>query len=240
MPDLTSDNDTPLLLQRLQRRLADEGHHVQAEMMGRLADRIAGSRDVATALNHLYAVQGWSEIALRLMWYRHRNSPADNEPQHEFLLHHQVDELYAILMSASARPAESEGKVRPGALTGDIFEALHDFATALEDLRQASFEGERVPGMHFSFFDSALTRAGRLHQVATAAPNDHLIHFSGAVSLFLRYVIERGLFDDVRVIHLIDITAESLQKLLEQDSPVDYAALEQSTDMLHNSETLLE
>jgi hypothetical protein len=240
MPDPTTGNTTALLLQRLQLRLADEGRHVQAGMMGRLADRIASSPDVDAALRHLYAVQGWSEIALRLMWFRKRGFSPDNDGQQETLLEHQAEDLYDLLMTASVRTVEPEPVERTGALTGEVFEALHEFATALEGLRQASFEGEKVPGIHLGIFDSALSRAGRLHQAATAAGNDHLIHFAGAASLFLRYVIEREYFDDVRAVHLIDITAESLQKLLEQETPIDYAALEQSTDMLHNSETLLE
>jgi len=207
--------------------------------MGRLAERIGASPNVDAALRSLYGVQGWSDVAMRLMWYRHRRLVPDSPALSDALAHGQADELYGLLMYASDRPAgpaEDDGS----ALTGDLFEALHGFAVALEDLRQASFEGEKVPGMHFGLFDSALSRAGLLHQSATAAHNDHIVHFAGAVSLFLRYIIERELYDDVRSVHLIDITAEALQKLLEQQAPLDYTALEQSTDMLHNSETLLE
>jgi hypothetical protein len=239
MPEPTTDNSSALLLQRLQQRLAEEGHHVQAEMMGRLAVRIRTSGNVDAALRSLYGVQGWSEVAMRLMWYRHRRLTPDTPALADSLAQCQAEELHALLMTASGSPAAApEGG--EGALTGELFEALHEFASSLDDLRQASFEGERVPGMHFGLFDSALSRAGRLHQAATAAHNDHIVHFAGAVSLFLRYLIERELYDDVRSIHLIDITAEALQKLLEQQAPLDYAALEQSTDMLHNSETLLE
>jgi hypothetical protein len=240
MPVSTPEHDTALLLLRLQKRLSDEGHLVLADTMGKVAERLGSSRDIDAALEQLYSVQGWSDIGLRLMWYLDRSRSNGIEEQREPLLDFQVEELHSILMSTTSEPVVPEDDGQSGAITGGLFESLHEFATALDDVRLASFEGERVPGMQHGLFDSALSRAGKLHQTAGASHNEHLVHFSAAVSLFLRYLIEREYFDDVRAIHLIDVTADALHKLFEQESPEAYAAIEQATDMLHNSETLLE
>ena len=236
------ENDTVLLLRRLQDRLAEGGHRVQGEMMGKLADRIASSSDVSATLARLYSVQGWDTIALRLMWYIERARKTGFEGPHDALLEYQVDELYRLLMTASGgNGAESPPADQPaGPLSGPVFESLMQFSTALEDLRRTSFEGERIEGMRERFFDSALSNAGRLHQTCSLQGQEALAQFAAAFSLFLRYVIERDLFDDARVAHVIDNAGQALQAILDRANDEDYDSLQQTIDMLHNPETLLE
>lgn len=155
----------------------------------------------------------------------------------------QVEELHALLMAAPQATSQEPMPVhQPGGnvLTGEVFEALHHFNAALEDLKRSAFEGERFQGMREGLVDSALSHAGRLHQVSSASGNETLAQFAATFSLFLRYVIERDLFDDVRVAHLIDNASQSLQGLLESLGTEDYGALLQTIDMLQNPETLLE
>ena len=158
------------------------------------------------------------------------------------LLDYQVDELFRVMTTV---PAGGEAppqavEVPSGVLTGPVFEALHEFSSSLEDLRKTAFEGERIEGMRQGFFDSALSHAGRLHQVSSANGNEVLAQFAAAFSLFLRYVIERDLFDDVRVAHLIDNAAQALQGVLDRAATEDYDVLTQTIDMLQNPETRLE
>ena len=237
------DNDTVLLLRRLQQRLVGEGHRVQGEMMGKVSDRIASSADLDLALERLYSLQGWDAIALRLMWYAKRARSAGTGSRRDALIDFQVEELHGLLMAAPPAASQDPPPARqPGGnvLTGETFEALHHFNTALEELKRSAFEGERFQGMREGLVDSALSHAGRLHQVSSASGNGTLAQFAATFSLFLRYVIERDLFDDVRVAHLIDNASQSLQGLLESQGTEDYAALLQTIDMLQNPETLLE
>ena len=237
------DNDTVLLLRRLQQRLIGEGHRVQGEMMGKVSDRIAASADLDIALERLYSLQGWDTIALRLMWYAKRARSGATGSRRDALIDLQVGELHGLLMAAPAAtsPDPTAGR-QPGGnvLTGEAFEALHHFNTALEELKRTAFEGERFQGMREGLVDSALSHGGRLHQVSSASGNEALAQFAATFSLFLRYVIERDLFDDVRVAHLIDNASQSLQGLLESLGTEDYGALLQTIDMLQNPETLLE
>jgi hypothetical protein len=237
------DNDTVLLLRRLQQRLVDEGHRVQGEMIGRVSDRISASADLDLALERLYSLQGWDAIALRLMWYAKRARAGGATIRRDALIDYQVEELHRLLMVAPQSGSLDPPPARQGGgsvLTGEVFEALHHFNTALEDLKRSAFEGERFHGMREGLVDSALTHAGRLHQVSSASGNETLAQFAATFSLFLRYVIERDLFDDVRVAHLIDNASQSLQGLLESLGTEDYGALLQTIDMLQNPETLLE
>ncbi len=237
------DNDTVLLLKRLQQRLVEEGHRVQGEMMGKVSERISASADLDLALERLYSLQGWDAIALRLMWYAKRARSGGAGARRDALIDYQVDELHALLMAAPVGGSDDSLPARPpggNVLTGEVFEALHHFNTALEELKRSAFEGERFQGMREGLVDSALTHAGRLHQVSSASGNDTLAQFAATFSLFLRYVIERDLFDDVRVAHLIDNASQSLQGLLESLGTEDYGALIQTIDMLQNPETLLE
>jgi hypothetical protein len=94
--------------------------------------------------------------------------------------------------------------------------------------------------MRQGLVDAALLQAGRMHQAASGAGNGILAQFGAAFSLFLRYVIERDLFDDVRVAHLIDNASQSVQGLLESTGTDQYDSLQQTVEMLHNPETLLE
>jgi hypothetical protein len=235
------ESHTVTILRRLCERLAEEGHRVQGEMMGKVADRLA-TEDIDRGLELLYAVQGWDEIALRLMWFEERARQMERGEPPEDLLVYQVDELFSLLMAANQglehqKPAAEE---QQGALMGEVFEALHHFNSSLEDLKRTAFEGERFQGMREGLVDSALAHAGRLHQVSSAQGNEPLAQFAAAFSLFLRYVIEKDLFDDVRVAHLIDNACQSLQGLLERAGEEDYEPLLQTIDMLHNPETLLE
>ena len=237
------DNDTVLLLRRLQQRLVDEGHRVQGEMIGRVSERISASVDLDLALERLYSLQGWDGIALRLMWYAKRARAGGAGVRRDALIDYQVEELHRLLMVAPQAGSQDPPPARQAGgnvLTGEVFEALHHFNTALEELKRAAFEGERFQGMREGLVDSALTHAGRLHQVSSASGNETLAQFAATFSLFLRYVIERDLFDDVRVAHLIDNASQSLQGLLESLGTEDYGALLQTIDMLQNPETLLE
>jgi hypothetical protein len=159
------------------------------------------------------------------------------------LLDYQVDELFRVMTTvpsgAEAPPAQAV-ETPSGVLTGPVFEALHEFSSSLEDLRKTAFEGERIEGMRQGVFDLALSHAGRLHQVSSAGGNEVLAQFAAGFSLFLRYVIERDLFDDVRVAHVIDNATQALQGVLERAAAEDYDALAQTIDMLQNPETLLE
>jgi hypothetical protein len=237
------DNDTVLLLRRLQQRLVEEGHRVQGEMMGKVADKIASSADLDLALERLYSLQGWDTITLRLMWYAKRAQTAGAGTRRDGLIDNQVEELHTLLMAAPQATSQDPPPGRPAGgnvLTGEVFEALHHFNTALEELKRSAFEGERFQGMREGLVDSALTNAGRLHQVCSVSGNETLAQFAATFSLFLRYVIERDLFDDVRVAHLIDNASQSLQGLLESLGTEDNGALLQTIDMLQNPETLLE
>jgi hypothetical protein len=237
------DNDTVLLLRRLQQRLVGEGHRVQGEMMGKVSDRIAVSADLDVALERVYSLQGWDALALRLIWYAKRARSGATGGRRDALIDFQVEELHGLLMASPQAASEDPAPARqPGGnvLTGEAFEALHHFNTALEELKRTAFEGERFQGMREGLVDSALSHAGRLHQVSSASGNETLAQFAATFSLFLRYVIERDLFDDVRVAHLIDNASQSLQGLLESLGTEDYGALLQTIDMLQNPETLLE
>lgn len=237
------ENDTVQLLRRLQQRLAEEGHRVQGEMMGKVADRIGTAEDVERALEQLYSVQGWDEIALRLMWYASRSSASDGGIPRDSLIEYQMEELHSLLMTApegngdESHPANTDG---PPPLTGAVFEGVFQFMTALDDLKRTAFEGERFQGMRQGLVDQALLCAGRLHQAASNAGNEILARFAAAFSLFLKYVIERDLFDDVRVAHLVDNASQSVHGLLEATGTVQYDSLQQTVEMLHNPETLLE
>ncbi len=211
--------------------------------MGKLADSIASTTGMKETLDRLYSVHGWDMIALRLMWYIERARETGAGPGRDALIDYQVDELYRLLMTASGgngadTPAQPEQPAGP--LTSGVFESLMQFSTSLEDLRRTSFEGERVQGMRQRFFDSALSNAGRLHQVCSLGGQEALAQFAAAFSLFLRYVIERDLFDDARVAHVVDNAGQALQAILDRASDEDYDSLQQTIDMLHNPETLLE
>ncbi len=237
------DNDTVLLLRRLQQRLVEEGHRVLGEMMGKVSERIASSADLDLALERLYSLHGWDAMALRLMWYAKRARAAGTGVRRDALIDFQVEELHGLLLAAPQAASQDPPPGRPAGgnvLSGETFEALHHFNTALEELKRSAFEGERFQGMREGLVDSALTNAGRLHQVSSASGNEILAQFAATFSLFLRYVIERDMFDDVRVAHLIDNASQSLQGLLESLGTEDYGALLQTIDMLHNPETLLE
>jgi hypothetical protein len=143
------DNDTVLLLRRLQQRLIEEGHRVQGEMMGKVSDRISASADLDLALERLYSLQGWDTIALRLMWYAKRARAGGAGIRRDTLIDHQVEELHGLLMAApQATSMEPLPVHQPGGnvLTGEVFEALHHFNTALEDLKRSAFEGNGSRG----------------------------------------------------------------------------------------------
>jgi hypothetical protein len=238
-----ADSDTVQLLRRLQHRLVEQGQRVQGDMMGKLADQIAASEDLDVALERLYSVRGWDGIALRLLWYAERARATGAGAPLEALLDFQVEELHRLLL---ARPGADHGVTNPtpdqpsGAVTGQVFEVLHEFCTTLEELKQSAFSGERIEGVRRGLFDTALSQGGRLHQVCSARGNETLAQFAAAFSLFFRYVIEHELFDDVRVAHVIDHTSQVLGGIVEEAGAEDYGPLVQTIDMLHNPETLLE
>ena len=231
------------LLRKVESLLTKNGHQAKGDILGKVMQRFLQAENVKTALENLYSVEGWDQFALKLMWYVEKMKGPNAGVLRSGLMDYQVEELYSILVPAKNEHTDSAPADRVPAApvqSGDIREALHNFGRVLEELKRKSFEGDRFTGIEQALLEGALHEAATLQQAAGSRGNQDVERFCSAFSLFVRYVLERALLRDVRVVNLIDSANLTLQTVMDTVGAEDFDSLHQTIELLENPKTLLE
>ncbi len=231
------------LLGFLQARLLKEGRTAEAGNVGKVRERIVAAKDDRLALEELYAVDGWDQFALRLMWYQQAEVQTGAGSPETARSDFWAEKLERALLS----PEESSPATPPPAqepsgapASQDLRQALDSFVKGVKELKRSSHDGQAFLGMQRPQLEAVVREAGALQAVGNAEGNDEVVRFSAAFSLFAQYVLDEQRFQDVRAVNLIDNACLTLQTVLEGVGAEDYDALQQTIQLLEDPRTLLE
>jgi hypothetical protein len=230
------------LLQAVETRLNREGRDAEARRMGTIACKMTVAPNVMSALDNLYLVEGFDRFALKLMWYLERSDEVVDQTVGEDVIGYQAIDLVGSLPS---RHLDSRGLEATCALMSaqpqrDLASALEEFTSALGAMSRQSLDEENFRGIEENQVVSILDKAAALRALAMSHGNGDVARFSSAFSLFLRYVVERGLLKDVRVANFMDSANLTLQTVMETVGAEDYDSLQQCIQLLEDPAKLLQ
>ncbi len=228
------------VLQKLEIALQDSGRRAEGEKVGLIAARLSHARDIDEALKLLYGVSGWDAVAIRLMWYVEQlRRTSAGSIANEDLLNHRLFELLAVL------PLPVEIEAAPGqdiaaARMVDLRDALFRFGSSLEELRRDSFTDGSFSGLPESVLEQVIGEAMSLQVTASEQRSRDIARFAHAFAFFAKHVLEHGIVQDVRILHVMSTANLTLQTVLETAQAEDFDSLYQTIALLENPRTLLQ
>lgn len=227
------------LLRKLEFVLAQRGEQREAGRLGQIIQRIAKSDDARAAVKGLFAVEGYDRLALRLLYYADTLGPLLTEIPDERLTEYQVEQLDHALRGAD----EADLTRRPArhVPSQDVTGAMDQFVAAVHELRRKAQQGggdlDHVPR---ELLEALLQKAHELGATADRENEGDISRFAASVTTFVRYVIDRSLFEDVRVVNILDNAVLTLQTFLPSVGADDFDSLSQTIQLLADPATLLE
>ena len=228
------------LLRKLEFLLAQRGEQREAGRMGQIVQRIARADDVRAAVKALYAVEGYDRLAMRLLYYADTLGPLLTELPDEQLIDYHVEQLTrALHKDQDVAPSPHPVRRLP---SQDVTGAIDQFVTSLRDLRRGA-EDEGGGGFDQIRREHLEVLLEKAHDLGMAAESDNakdISRFAASVSTFIRFVHDRTLFRDVRVVNILDNAVLTLQTVLPSVGADDFDSLTQTIQLLADPATLLE
>ncbi len=227
------------LLRKLEFLLAQRGEQREAGRLGQIIQRIAKSDDARGAAKALCAVEGYDRLALRLLYYADTLGPLLTEIPDERLIDYHVEQLDRALRGAD----EATLTRRPPRHTPsqDVTGAMDQFVASVHELRRKAHpEGGTFDHIPREFLEALLRNAHDLGVTAERKNEGDISRFANSVTTFVHYVIDRSLFNDVRVVNILDNAVLTLQTFLPSVGADDIDSLTQTVQLLADPATLLE
>jgi hypothetical protein len=221
------------LLRKVEFALTGLGRQREAGRMGQITQRIAGTDDVRGALRILARVEGYEDLALRLLYYADTMGPLLEEAPDERLIQHHVEQLVAALLPGEGKEWPGPKQTPPPA---EVKEKAEQFTTETRALR-----GDQEPTSEElrDRFDALARCASLLGTAARRHGHLGIERFAASAGMFLRYVVDRDLLSDVRVANILDHAGLALELTLATGGGSD-DSLAQTTRLLSDPATLLE
>ena len=229
------------LLRMLEELLVQCSHRGEGERIGKIAEKISHADNLTLALRRLYTVEGLDQFTLKLMYRADRVRESLHPIPDKRILDYQVQDLYTVLfVSRRKQFVEESVDGREGLIAEDLPSALRRFHGEMEKMKKGAFEGGTFKGVEASLLKSVESEVEKLLQIATKENNHDVARFSSACLHFIRFVVDRGIFQDIRVVNFLDNANLTLQTVLETVGGDDYDSLQQTIHLLENPSTLLE
>jgi hypothetical protein len=226
------------LLRKLEFSLSERGRQRDAGRVGQIIQRIARADDVRAALRTLYAVEGYDRLAQRLLYYADKMGPFLTELPDDRLINYHVGKLYEALVDAgSAEPRQKLVRLPP---SSDVSQGVEEFVAALHELRRNATEGEQFREIRRDDLERLLQKAHDLGGTAQRGGSPDIARFAACASTFVRFVLDRSLSKDIRVVNILDNAVLTLQTVLPSVGADDYDSLAQTNQLLADPATLLE
>ncbi len=227
------------LLRKLEFLLAQRGEQREAGRMGQIVQRIARSDDVRSAVKALYAVEGYDRLALRLLYYADTLGPLLTEIPDDRMIDYHVEQLDRALRNGGETTLTARPARRPP--SQDVTGAMEQFVATVRELRRGADSGEGAsPPASREQLEALLAQAQNLGATAERENAADISRFAVSVTTFVRYVIDRSLFGDVRVVNILDNAVLTLQTFLPSVGADDFDSLSQTIQLLADPATLLE
>ena len=223
------------VLQLLESRLTSSNRSIDAGRISLVRLALSSSQHLDAALESLYGVQGYDQIALRLMWYAEKGSDPFAPVLTEHVVSRRADELLSML------PAELPAPAGPG--TGEpksMAAAVDEFGVAVEALKAGAFREGQFSELTEELAARLRASVRPLSRAGALEENPDVGRFADAVARFLELVRARSLARDVRVVNLLDSANLTLQTAMQTHAAEDYDSLQEITRLLENPLPLLE
>ena len=231
------------LLRKVEMSLLNDRHQIEGAMMGKIIDKFSHSDDVEDALESLFSVKGFDEFALRLMWSLEKRGKEVNGLDGR-LIDYEVESLSSLLKRPTtggelSSPKEAVELQSVHALDG-FYEALHKFGRVIEETRRNLYDGESFKGINQDSLFRILHATGSLEEAATSARKDDVVMFTKTLAQFVQYVMDHGLFKDVRIMNIVDNANLTLQTVMEAAGTENRDSLQQTIALLGHPRELLD
>ncbi len=138
------------LLGILHKVLEEQGRGSESAMIALVRDKIGQSPELQPALEELYTVAGFDQIALRLMWYAERAKAQGETLPPDRVVEYQVRQLASdVPLLGNTPPAEASAgaESKPAGIPRDWEAAVRHFGDRLDELRKLAFDGDRYIGL---------------------------------------------------------------------------------------------
>ncbi len=229
------------LLRQVETSLVGDHSEYLRGVLGQITRRITHTDNLDDALVSLYAVEGFDRFSLRLMWVLERAGISSNDITSE-VTEYEVQQLSSVLNSTVTGNTTSvpititPQSVKP---LEDFYEALHRFGRSIEDTRRKS-TSNGVVSIDCNSLYRVLNEAGLIEKASLAVGKIEVAVFGSAVTRFIQYVIDGALFDDIRVVNILDNANLTLQTVTEAAGGEEYDSLRQMSALLEHPVSLLE
>jgi len=228
------------VLGHLEAALGAEGREEDRRLVLTIAERCARAKDVRDALEELAGVEGLQRFALRLFWYIDREGAKPLDVDRTAWLADALQRDLPLPAGSPARQDMPEAPAGPPAIPGTLAQGTHAFADAVEKLKRGSSDAGGFSAISNEALDEVQREAANLQAAGTAEGSPDVVKFSGAVSIFLQYVLDHELLHDVRVVNLLDSASLTLQTAVDKIDAEDFDSLQQTTSLLEDPKSLLE
>jgi hypothetical protein len=229
------------LLRKVEASLREGQRQTEAAMLDKVIHKISHTERVEEALETLYGVKGFDQLALRLMWSLEHVGMDMNSLENS-VIDYEVEALRSLvwMLRNGDKKSAAIQQVTSTKPLDDFYEALHKFGRVMEELNRKSFEGESFTGIDQDLLYRVLNESAALQRCAASASQEDVVRFAEAVTTLVQFVIEQQLFGDVRVVNLLANANLTLQTILESAGDEDYDSLQQTIELLQTGRTLLE
>jgi hypothetical protein len=230
------------VLRKVESSLTTDHRLREGALLGKIIQRISHTNDVHRALDRLYCVKGFDQFALRLMWTVERAGIASNGLQ-SAVIDHEVEAL-AGLLSSSGEAGDEDRQVSAGSRAGeslaDLYNALHSFGKAIEEMKRRSYDRGKFTGIDVEMLYRLLNETAVLEAAATAASKEEVVWFAKSFSGFVHHVMDKNYLHDIRAMNVLDNANLTLQTVTQASGIEEYDSLSQTIELLQQPSRLLE
>jgi hypothetical protein len=222
------------LLRSAEQRLGERGDLHAQSVMGRIVARFSRSDNVHEELKRLYYVNGMDRLALRLMWSLER-LPSVSRPAEQVFLRRESDRVCSEFLRVFHGP----GELPSDDLSADLLSALNEVSARVDNLKGPEGE-ESLGGTGEQKLFGVLQSIEALQTLAAQQRKQRVLQFAIVFKNFLRFVLDRKMFSDVRLVHILEHANNSLHTILLESREEGQDTLQETTDLLKDPETLLD
>jgi hypothetical protein len=118
--------------------------------------------------------------------------------------------------------------------------AVRGFSASVAAIRHEALPDDHFVGLNDFSLRGLLKSAERLRDTARESDDPDVSRFGVACAGFLEFVLEKQLFNDVRVVNFLDNASLTLYTAVDTRSVDDLDSLQQTAELLSNPAALLE
>lgn len=225
------------VLRKVESWLGEDNYPVESAKVGKIMQRVAQADNVDQELSALYKVQGFGDLALRLMWLRESAEEGKIGIDNGTIEYH-AENLMKLVLGSAKVGGSVQSPAEPVEIDA-LYNVLHKFGKSVEELKRASRDGTSFKKIDENRLFGILSELAAVKESGLAAGKESMVRFADACSEFLHYVLDMNLLDDVRIINVLDNANLTVQTVSAAAWTEDGDSLESTIDLLKRPQDLL-